>query len=340
MRGLSTGSDDTSVGRGGAHTDAASRSIDALAERLAGVDGLECRKAETLARCSTLRIGGAAELFVEASRVPALGSLLSAVDDLDVPFLVLGHGANVLIPDDGLQGVVARLVGDFAAFAFDGEGVEAGAAVPMARLAREAARRGLGGLEALAGFPSTVGGAVFMNAGCYGTETKDVLVEARLLDRRGREVVLPVAALEARYRHTALFSSGMVVTSARFALEPGNAEELDARIDELNRRRWESLPSGKPNAGSVFKNPPGDSAGRLLDAAGMKGTTIGAACISERHANVIVNLGGARAIEVVELMARARRVVEDRFGVVLEPELRLLGALDARYREMAGASPA
>ncbi|HVS62555.1 MAG TPA: UDP-N-acetylmuramate dehydrogenase [Thermoanaerobaculia bacterium] len=310
---------------------------DSLIERLTGVEGLSCRPHHSLARRSTLRIGGPADFFAEAAGVPALGALLREVDRLRLPFVVLGHGANVLIPDRGLRGVVACLGGELAGFELDSCGVVAGAAVPMARLARAAARRGLGGLEALAGFPSTVGGAVFMNAGCYGTETKDILVEVRLLDRQGEEVVLPVAELDARYRHTALFESGMVVTSARFDLIPGDPQELEARIDELNRRRRQSLPSGRPNAGSVFKNPEGDSAGRLLDAAGLKGEAVGAAQISERHANVIVNLGGAKASEVVELMARAQRAVRARFGVSLEPELRLLGELEAGYRGLIAA---
>jgi UDP-N-acetylmuramate dehydrogenase len=304
-----------------------------LLERVGEVAGLTFRANEPLARRTTLRVGGNAELFVEAATVPALGALLAAVDEIDLPFMVLGQGANVVIPDAGLPGVVARLAGELARYEFDGDQVVAGAALSMARVAREATRRGLGGLEALAGFPASVGGAVFMNAGCFGTETKDVLVDVRLLDQRGAEVVWPVAALDATYRHTALFDSGMVVVAARFALTPGDAAALEARLEELNQRRRRSLPSGKPNAGSVFKNPPGDSAGRLLDAAGMKGTTVGRAQISEHHANVIVNLGGASATNVVELMARAQRAVLERCGAELEPELRLLGELEHRYRE-------
>jgi UDP-N-acetylmuramate dehydrogenase len=310
------------------------RAASSLLARLAGVEGLSCRALQPLAPRSTLRIGGPAEVLAEASSAAALAALRRAVDRAGLPFVVLGHGANVLIPDRGLPGVVARPVGELACFEFEGQEVRAGAAVPLARLARAAVRRGLGGLEALAGFPSTVGGAVFMNAGCYGTEIKDVLLEVRLLDRRGDEVVLPAAALAAGYRHTALFESDMVVTSARFALTPGDPQELEARMDALNRRRWQSLPSGRPNAGSIFKNPEGSSAGQLLDAAGLKGATVGAAQISERHANVIVNLGGATAADVVELMAKAQRAVRGRFGIVLEPELRLLGELEQVYRAL------
>jgi UDP-N-acetylmuramate dehydrogenase len=305
-------------------------------ERIEALEGLVCERGHRLDRRTSLRIGGPAELFVEARTVHGLGSLLAEVRRADLPFVVLGHGANVLVPDEGLSGVVARLAGELEAVEFEGDLVRAGAAVPLARLARAAARRGLGGLEALAGFPSTVGGAVFMNAGCYGTEIKDVLVEARLLDRAGAERTLAVAELAPGYRHTALFETGMVVAGALFQLRPGDPEALEARIDELNQRRWASLPSGKPNAGSVFKNPEGDSAGRLLDVAGLKGRTVGRAQVSERHANVIVNLGGARAAEVVELMAVARTTVSRRCGVALEPELRLLGGLEQRYLELTG----
>ncbi|HVS16222.1 MAG TPA: UDP-N-acetylmuramate dehydrogenase [Thermoanaerobaculia bacterium] len=307
--------------------------------RIEALAGLACEREHVLERRSTLRIGGPAELFVEARTVRGLALLLAEVRGAGLGLTVLGHGANVLIPDQGLRGVVTRLSGELESVQFDGDRVRAGAAVPLARLARVAARRGLGGLEALAGFPSTVGGAVFMNAGCYGTEIKDVLVEARLLDRGGDEVVAQVGELTPGYRHTALFESGMVVVEALFQLSPGDPVALEARIDELNQRRWASLPSGKPTAGSVFKNPEGDSAGRLLDAAGLKGRTVGRAQVSERHANVIVNLGGARAAEVVELMALAQRTVRERRGVALEPELRLLGGLEDRYRALIGSPP-
>jgi UDP-N-acetylmuramate dehydrogenase len=173
-----------------------------------------------------------------------------------------------------------------------------------------------------------------MNAGCYGTEIRDVLVSARLVERDGRRRRVATAELEPVYRATNLKASRAVVVRALFELAPGDPAALLARIDELNAKRWASLPSGQPNAGSIFKNPPGDYAGRLIEACGMKGERRGGAAISERHANVIVNLGGARAADVLALMAEARRRVADRFGVELVPEVILLGPLAARWAEL------
>lgn len=246
-----------------------------------------------------------------------------------VPFQLLGLGSNVLAPDAGLPGVVARLTGELKRVRIRGRRVSAGAGVALAQVARRAAKAGLAGLEALSGFPSTVGGAVHMNAGCYGTEVKDVLVSARLVELDGTRRRIAVTELEAAYRWTILKRTGAIVTRALFELAPGEPAALVARIDELNARRWQSLPSGVANAGSVFRNPPGDFAGRLLDECGLKGARIGAAEVSPKHANVIVNTGGATARDVVALMRRMRDVVAGRFGVTLVPEVVLLGGLAA-----------
>jgi UDP-N-acetylmuramate dehydrogenase len=190
------------------------------------------------------------------------------------------------------------------------------------------------GLEALTGFPSTVGGGVYMNAGCYGTEIKDLLVAATVVDRAGAVRRLSTAELRAGYRSTALQDTGTVVTRAVLRLRRGDPAQALARIEELNAKRRASLPSGHPNAGSIFKNPPGDYAGRLIEACGLKGKTAGGAQVSPHHANVIVNLGAARADDVLALMAEARREVARRFGVALEPEVVLLGSLRRRWHEL------
>ncbi len=229
-------------------------------------------------------------------------------------------------------GIVARLGGELKRVRIRGLQVSAGAGAPLTLVARSAAAAGLAGLEALSSFPSTVGGAVFMNAGCYGTEIKDVLQSARLVDPDGRRRRIGVADLHASYRSTVLKESGAIVTRALFELSPGEPAALLARIDELNSRRWAALPSGQPNAGSIFKNPPGDAAGRLLDAAGLKGTSAGGALVSPKHANVIVNTGGATADDVLELMRTMRDRVAERFGVRLAPEIVLLGDLAQRFR--------
>ena len=299
--------------------------IAALEPQLAAVPGLTVRAAAPLARCTTLRIGGPAELLVDVTSERALVALLRAVRETGVPFHLLGLGSNVLAPDDGLPGVVARLSGELKRVRMRGHRVSAGAGAPLAQVARRAAKAGLGGLEALSGFPSTVGGAVFMNAGCYGVEVRDVLHSARLVGPDGSRSRVRAADLEPAYRTTRLKRTG----------ETGDPERLLARIDELNSKRWQALPSGVANAGSIFRNPPGDHAGRLIDACGLKGSRAGAAEISTRHANVIVNTGGASAADVIALMRQARTAVLERFGVVLVPEVVLLGRL-AEQLEPAG----
>ena len=303
-----------------------------LASRLSSVAGLSVRPGEPLSRHTTFRIGGPAELFVEVETEEGLASLLVAVGEAGAPFFLLGLGSNVLVPDRGVSGVVARLGKGFKRLAFRKEGVTAGAALALPSVARRTARRGLSGLEPLCGFPSTVGGAVWMNAGCYGTEIKDVMVAAWLVEPDGTRRRIGVAELGAGYRSTALQGTGAIVTRASFRLAPADPTDCVAKIEALNARRWASLPYGVGNAGSIFKNPPGDYAGHLIEACGLKGTHRGAAEISAKHANVIVNLGGARAEDVLELMLAARRAVSQRFGISLEPEVILPGELGERWR--------
>lgn len=307
-------------------------------------DCCSVRPEASLARCSTLRIGGPAEALLEVTQRSALKQVLEVCQRHAVPLTMVGRGANVLFPDEGLRGVVCRLAGEFARFEIEGTTVTAGAGVLMARLARSCAAQSLVGLEALAGFPASLGGAVVMNAGCYGTEVADLLLDADVLlaeklvavpdeSDEGtaavatvfRERRMTVAELEPGYRTTKLKGRQAIVVSARFRLARGDSVAALHRLESLNRQRWSSLPSGKPNAGSIFRNPEGDYAGRLLEEVGVKGLRMGGAAFSEKHANVIVNLGGALAAEVVQLIREAQRRVADRFGIELEVELMMQG---------------
>lgn len=309
-----------------------SRGQQELQRELLAVDGLEVSAGEPLARHTTFRIGGPAELFVGAASEPALRRLQAVARDRQVPFRLLGLGSNVLLPDAGLTGIVARLIGDFLKVRYDGELVHAGAGLPLARLARQSLQRGLLGLEALAGFPSTVGGAVWMNAGSYGVEIKDVLESAELLLPDGTARELSTRELEPGYRRTNLPGSGAIVVRATFRLRSGDPAPALETLRDIDRRRRRSLPSGRPNIGSIFKNPEGDYAGRLIEECGLKGARSGGAQISERHANVIVNTGGALASDVLELMLQARGAVRERFGITLEPEVILVGEVQELWR--------
>jgi len=309
-----------------------SGSMTPLPSSLAGIAGLVVRPGESLARHSTFQIGGPAQWYIEVETLAGLVDLRQWVAGRELPFQILGLGSNILFPDEGLTGVVARLTGDFRRLEIEGTRVTAGAALSLSNVARRTAQAGLIGLEALSGFPSTVGGAVYMNAGCYGTEIQDVLSSAELLETDGGRRRVTAPDLEPGYRETNLQGTATIVTEAVFDLETGDAEAATSRIDELNRRRWQSLPSGVANAGSIFRNPDGDYAGRLIDECGLKGRRSGDAQISAKHGNVIVNHGEATARDVLDLMLLARSSVSERFGVELRPEVVLAGALGETWR--------
>jgi UDP-N-acetylmuramate dehydrogenase len=208
---------------------------------------------------------------------------------------------------------------------WDAPCVEAGAAVQLGRLARAAAERGLAGVEYAEGIPGTVGGALFLNAGAYGGEVSDTVDEVEGVDATGAVRRLSRTTLSFVYRRTVL-PAGFLVTAVRFRLRPEASTAVQARLTHARDRRVASQPHGQANAGSIFKNPPGDYAGRLVEAAGLKGTRVGGARISEQHGNFIVNEGAARATDVQALMQEAQRVVWERNGVWLEPEVRLVGS--------------
>jgi UDP-N-acetylmuramate dehydrogenase len=285
---------------------------------------LRLRPEEPLAPRTTWRIGGPARFFAEVEDAPALAALLRWARAERLPAIPLGKGSNVLVPDEGLDAVVFVLSGELASVSVEAPVVRAGGGASLMSLAVTARNAGLSGTEGLSGIPSSVGGAVRINAGAYGAEIFDLLEEVTLVSRGGALRVVPAASIPHGYRWSALCDGDDVVASATLRLRPATREEVDARLAEVRERRRKALPT-EPNAGSVFKNPPGDHAGRLLEACGLKGERVGGAVVSERHANVIVNAGGATAADVRALMARMRDAVRDRFGVDLVPEVEDLG---------------
>ena len=285
---------------------------------------LRLRPEEPLAARTTWRIGGAARFFAEVHDVPALAALLRWAALGTLPAIPLGKGSNVLVPDEGLDAVVFVLAGELANVSIEAPLVRAGGGASLMSLAVSARNAGLSGTEGLSGIPSSVGGAVRINAGAYGIEVFDLLEEVTLVSRAGEVRVVQAGTIPHGYRWSALCEGDDVVAAATLRLRPAGREEIDARLAEVREKRKKALPV-KPNAGSVFKNPPGDHAGRLLEACGVKGLRVGGAEVSERHANVIVNVGGATAADVRDLMARMRDEVRDRFGVDLLPEVEDLG---------------
>lgn len=287
------------------------------------LDG-KVRRDEPLARHTSYRIGGPADWFAQPETAAELGALLVAARAAGVPVTLVGGGSNMLVGDGGVRGLVVKLGRGFRRATWRADGVRAGAAVQLGRLARDCAARGLAGLEHAEGIPGTVGGALFMNAGAYGGDIAAVVSAVEGVGADGAAIELPASAIPFRYRRAGL-PDGFVVTAVDFALRPDDVAAVRARMDGARTRRVASQPHGEPNSGSVFKNPRGDHAGRLIEAAGLKGCRVGGARISERHANFIVNGGGAQAADVQTLMAIAQRAVWERSGVWLEPEVRLVG---------------
>jgi UDP-N-acetylenolpyruvoylglucosamine reductase len=280
-----------------------------------------------LSKLTTLGTGGPARRFgapeTEAELVEALGWARGE----GMPVAAVGLGSNLLAADDGFDGLVLKLAGELAKAEAAGDLVVAGGGAPLAVCLHRARAAGLGGLEFVCAIPGTVGGAVKMNAGAYGGDIASVLVRARVADAEGVEWRTP-AELGLRYRRSAL-RPGEVVAGAELRGTPSPVEEIKAKVAEMQRRRKEAQPTNKRTFGSVFKNPDHElTAGRMLEACGLRGYRIGGAQISPKHANFIENAGEARSEDAVALVAEARRRAYEQFGVVLEPEVQLLGAIE------------
>lgn len=285
---------------------------------------------EPLFRHTTWRIGGPADVLVIPSTLTELKAVLVSAKQYELPVFVLGRGSNLLVKDGGIRGIVLKLGDDFAAVETAGCSLTVLAGRSLVSAANIAIRQGLAGLEFASLIPGTVGGAVTMNAGAHGGEIKDVLAKATVIDRAGEvREVLP-QELEFAYRHSAIVEKGLVVAAATFALTVGDRAEMLERVHAWSRRRAATQPLSMPNCGSVFRNPVGDFSARLIEAAGLKGKRIGNAMISDLHANFIVNLGQAQAVDVIALMRLAQDEVWERFGVRLEPEVRVVGEDETR----------
>ena len=319
-------------------TDARNDELERLAEALVDALGTDAvRRDETLARHTSLRIGGPADVLAVAETSGALQRAVALAWEHRVPLRVLGSGANVLVSDAGVRGLVVlnraraiRFVG------LDGDtdegapGVRAESGASLSTVARQSIRRGLAGLAWAATIPGTVGGAVVGNAGAWGGDVASTLVSASVLERGETVVEWPVELFEYTYRSSLVKRQAMpglppyVVLEAHFGLQRGDRGALEAQVADMVARRKASQPPGA-TCGSVFKNPHGDFSGRLIEAAGLKGTTMGNAEISTVHANFVVNHGGATAADVHALIALARREVEARSGIRLELEIQLIG---------------
>ncbi len=286
--------------------------------------GARVRAAMPLAELTSFRIGGPADLFVAVEDETELMHAKAAAFRAGVPCFCLGAGTNLLVSDRGMRGLVVRLGDGFGKITIDDTRVVAGAAAAFGTLVQEVVDRGLEGLEFGEGIPGTVGGGLVMNAGAFGGEIAKVVRLVHGVTESGEAIALTKDDVKFAYRRTEL-PDHFIITRVDFELARGDRERLTARVADLKAKRASRQPRGVPNAGSIFKNPPGNFAGKLLEGAGLKGTRLGGAAFSDQHANFIVNLGGAQAAEVRALIDMARNKVKEQSGVWLEPEVRLVG---------------
>ena len=298
-----------------------------LFETLQGALPLEVllRRREPLAKRTTLRVGGPADIFVEPDSEHSLRTVLELCTQTDVPLFVLGRGSNLLVRDGGIRGVVISLAHTaFSAITVEGDRVNAGAGAKLKLIATEARRAGLGGLEFLEGIPGSLGGALRMNAGAMNAWTFEVVERLRYATRDGELHDVPAAEIPVTYRSCPLLKEAVAVGAVLRGVT-GDAEAVKAKMDTYSRKRWDSQPN-QPSAGCTFKNPsPSLPAGRLLDELGLKGTRIGDAMVSDVHANFFVNLGHATARDVLALIELVRTRVREARSVELETEVEIVG---------------
>lgn len=277
---------------------------------------------EPLAKFSTFKIGGLADVYLEPANVDELINLIKYLKSKEVDFVILGSGSNVLISDEGFRGAVINLEFGLNFIKIEDEYVVAGAGVKLAKFVDFCIKSGFKGVEMLAGIPGTLGGAIIMNAGAYSGEISDYLIDVDVI--RDFELIrLKKDECGFGYRNSSLAND--VVVQARFKFPSGDVEEMKKIRQEILIRRNKVQPVNYPNVGSIFKNPPGNYAGRLIEEAGLKGVQIGGARISEKHANFIINKGNATAKDVLELIKLAQSRVYERFGIKLELEIKLIG---------------
>ncbi len=277
---------------------------------------------EPLSRFTTFRIGGPADYYLEPLDREDLVNLIKYLNEIGYPFIIIGNGSNILISDEGIRGAAINLEFGFNKIEVSKNFVFAEAGIKLSKLVDVCIENSLVGIENLAGIPGTLGGAILMNAGAYGGEISDYILKVEIFDG---EKIRFLSKEECGFAYRKSNLEGKIILSAEFRLQTGDKEKAKARRKELLLKRNQSQPVELPNAGSIFKNPPDDFAARLIEQAGLKGLTVGGAKVSEKHANFIVNFNNASANDVLELMKIIQESVYQKFGIVLEPEIKMVG---------------
>ncbi len=277
---------------------------------------------EPLSKFTTFRIGGPADFYLEPKDRNDLINLIKYLKEIKYPYILIGNGSNVLISDDGIRGAAINLEYGFTKIEVKKNRVYAEAGLRLSKFVDVCIEHSLVGLENLAGIPGTLGGAILMNAGAYGGEISDFITKVEVVDD---EKIIFLKKEECGFAYRKSNLEGKIILSSEFELPFGDKEKAKERRKELLLKRNQSQPVELPNAGSIFKNPPNDYAARLIEQAGLKGLTIGGAKVSEKHANFIVNFNNATANDVIELMKIIQERVHQKFGVMLEPEIKVIG---------------
>lgn len=279
---------------------------------------------------TTFRIGGPAEVFIIPKSIKQVQMAVKICQEEQIPYFILGNGSNLLVSDRGYRGVIIQMDRNMGEIQVEGTEIQAAAGALLSSIAVAARRESLTGFEFAGGIPGTLGGAVVMNAGAYGGEIKDVLKEVTVMDGDGKIFTLPASELEMGYRTSIIKTAGYLVLSARITLSRGKEEDIKARTRELSEMRTQKQPLDYPSAGSTFKRPEGYFAGKLIMDSGLRGYSVGGAMVSEKHCGFVINKGNATAEDVVSLMKHVTEVVQEKYGVTLEPEVKFLGEFDGR----------
>ena len=279
---------------------------------------------EPMKKHTTFRVGGPADVLVQPDET-ALAAILALCRQYHVPYSFIGNGSNLLVGDKGIRGVVIEMTDPMGNIEVDGTKITAQAGAMLSKIANTAASNGLGGMEFAAGIPGSVGGAVVMNAGAYGGEMKDIIEKVYILDENGAQLELGRDALDFGYRHSCIPEKKYIVTKVVLELVPRNEAEIRSEMKELNEKRAEKQPLQYPSAGSTFKRPEGYFAGKLIMDAGLRGYQVGGAQVSEKHCGFVINKGDATAADICQLMRDVSDKVQAQFGVVLEPEVKMIG---------------
>jgi len=281
---------------------------------------------EKMSNHTSFRVGGCADCFVIPDTITEAADIVRLLLKSNTPFYILGNGSNILVSDEGYEGVIVQLGKGLDFIEVNGRTINAGAGALLSKVSHVAIENGLKGLVFASGIPGSIGGAVVMNAGAYGGEMKDVISEVTLFDLESQKMVtLQKDELDFGYRSSIVKKHPYMVLSAKFSLEEGNAEELKKEAAELSKKRKEKQPLEYPSAGSTFKRPEGYFAGKLIEDAGLKGYRVGGAEVSVKHSGFVINNGNATARDIITLINDVRRIVFDRSGVILEPEVVMLG---------------